>query len=75
MTEQPNFLARCVFCFVSANGKEATYETQLVFFSKFLKAVYDLIQKHVTPFFISSRDIVTRLFLGVNIVHVHVSHS
>ena len=49
------------------------------FFFKFLKAVYDLIQKHVTPFFISSRDIVTRLFLGVKIVHVHVhvhvSHS
>ena len=47
------------------------------FFSNFLKAVYDLIQKHVTPFFISSRDIVTRLFLGVKIVHVHVhvSHS
>ena len=45
------------------------------FFSNFLKAVYDLIQKHVTPFFISSRDIVTRLFLGVKIVHVHVHVS
>ena len=38
MTAQPNFLARCVFCFVSANGKEATYETQLVFFFKIFKS-------------------------------------
>ena len=77
MTAQPNFLAPLCLFFCIRKWKGGRLRNTIGFFSNFLKAVYDLIQKHVTPFFISSRDIVTRLFLGVKIVHVHVhvSHS